>query len=108
MNNKDSVGIVEPSLASFKDPLLLECGKELKGFELVYETYGKLNKENSNAVLICHALSGNHHAAGYHKDSEKRAGWWDSFHYRHHQCFTVINRFDHSKLGGLVICNCEV
>ena len=78
MNNKDSVGIVEPSSVSFKDPLRLECGKELKGFELVYETYGKLNNENSNAVLICHALSGNHHAAGYHKDSEKRAGWWDS------------------------------
>ncbi len=78
MNNKDSVGIVEPSSASFKDPLLLGCGKELKGFDLVYETYGKLNNENSNAVLICHALSGNHHAAGYHKDSEKRAGWWDA------------------------------
>ena len=78
MNNKDSVGIVEPSSVSFKDPLRLECGKELKGFELVYETYGKLNNENSNAVLICHALSGNHHAAGYHKDSEKTAGWWDS------------------------------
>ena len=78
MNNKDSLGIVEPSSASFKDPLLLECGKELKGFELVYETYGKLNNESSNAVLICHALSGNHHAAGYHKDSEKRAGWWDA------------------------------
>ena len=50
MNTKDSVGIVEPSSASFKDPLLLECGKELKGFEIVYETYGKLNNENSNTI----------------------------------------------------------
>ena len=77
MNNKNSVGIVEPKSISFEDPLLLECGKELESFEMVYETYGKLNHEESNAILICHALSGNHHAAGYHEDSKERAGWWD-------------------------------
>ena len=78
MNNKNSVGIVEPSSICFEDSLLLECGKKLNGFEVVFETYGKLNNEKSNAILICHALSGNHHAAGYHKNSETKAGWWDS------------------------------
>lgn len=78
MNNKNSVGIVEPSSIGFEDSLVLECGKNLNGFEVVFETYGKLNNEKSNAILICHALSGNHHAAGYHKNSERKVGWWDS------------------------------
>src|SRR5690606_14528289 len=47
-------------------------------YDLVYETYGNLNASASNAVLICHALSGHHHAAGYHSMDEKRPGWWDS------------------------------
>ena len=78
MNNKSSIGLIKPSSVKFDNSLLLECGKELKGFEMVYETYGKLNEEKSNAILVCHALSGSHHAAGYHKDSEEKAGWWDS------------------------------
>ena len=72
-----SVGIVKPQVAKFEDPLNLECGFRLDSFELVYETYGKLNKNRSNAVLVCHALSGNHHAAGFHNEDDDRAGWWD-------------------------------
>mgnify|MGYP002527343485 FL=1 len=50
----------------------------LNGFELVYETYGELNKNHSNAILICHALSGDHHVAGYHSREDKKPGWWDN------------------------------
>lgn len=74
----DSVGLVTPQIAYFDSPLKLQCGKVLPQFHLVYETYGTLNAARSNAVLICHALSGNHHAAGYHDPSENKSGWWDS------------------------------
>ena len=78
MNNlTDSVGIVKPQKAVFDSPLQLDCGKELKKIELVYETYGSLNEQKDNAVLICHALSGDHHAAGYNSPDEKKPGWWD-------------------------------
>jgi homoserine O-acetyltransferase len=56
---------------------MLACGRELTQYELVYETYGELNEEKSNAVLVCHALSGHHHAAGYHSEDDKRPGWWE-------------------------------
>ena len=72
-----SVGLVEPRVARFVEPLALACGRELASYELVYETYGALNTRRSNAVLVCHALSGNHHAAGYHSPDDKRPGWWD-------------------------------
>jgi homoserine O-acetyltransferase len=72
-----SVGLVEPRVARFVEPLALACGRELASYELVYETYGALNARRSNAVLVCHALSGNHHAAGYHSPDDKRPGWWD-------------------------------
>ncbi|SDL84768.1 homoserine O-acetyltransferase [Modicisalibacter muralis] len=74
----DSVGLVTPQTAHFDDPLALACGKTLPAYELVYETYGELNAAGSNAVLICHALSGNHHAAGYHGTQERKPGWWDA------------------------------
>ncbi|MGD2006666.1 MAG: homoserine O-acetyltransferase, partial [Cellvibrionales bacterium] len=61
----------------FPDPLTLESGRVLPGFELVVETYGTLNETASNAVLVCHALSGNHHAAGRHQTTDKKPGWWD-------------------------------
>ena len=78
MNNlTDSVGIVKPQKAVFDLPLQLDCGKELKKIELVYETYGSLNERKDNAVLICHALSGDHHAAGYNSPDDKKPGWWD-------------------------------
>lgn len=72
-----SVGIVKPEIAQFDQPLKLEGGGKLEKYELIYETYGELNKNKSNAILICHALSSNHHAAGYHSKQEKHAGWWD-------------------------------
>jgi len=74
----DSVGIVTPQVAQFNEPLTLRSGKVLNNYELVYETYGTLNAEKSNAVLICHALSGHHHAAGFHSEEDKKPGWWDS------------------------------
>ncbi len=74
----DSVGLVSPQVMTFSEPLTLACGRDLNGYQLVYETYGELNAARSNAVLICHALSGHHHAAGYHSDSERKPGWWDS------------------------------
>jgi len=72
-----SVGIVEPRTAHFREPLKLACGRDLPSYEIVYETYGALNGARNNAVLVCHALSGNHHAAGYHHPDDKKAGWWD-------------------------------
>ena len=75
---EDSVGLVSPQVAQFAEPLALACGRSLSHYELVYETYGELNAERSNAVLICHALSGHHHAAGYHSMEERKPGWWDS------------------------------
>lgn len=74
----DSVGIVTPQIAQFDEPLTLRSGKTLDSYELVYETYGQLNADKSNAILICHALSGDHHAAGYHSMEDKKPGWWDS------------------------------
>ena len=76
--DKNSVGIVVPKTAEIKHSLSLDCGKVLEKFSLAYETYGKLNKEKSNAILVCHALSGDHHAAGYHSNDDKKPGWWDS------------------------------
>lgn len=75
----DSVGLVAPQTHHFTAPLLLACGRTLDEYELVYETYGQLNAAKSNAVLICHALSGHHHAAGYHTMGDKRPGWWDAY-----------------------------
>ncbi|MGM0702068.1 MAG: homoserine O-succinyltransferase MetX [Pseudomonadota bacterium] len=74
----DSVGLVTPQTAHFDDPLTLACGRTLPAYDLVYETYGTLNAQRNNAVLICHALSGHHHAAGYHSDDERKPGWWDA------------------------------
>lgn len=73
----DSVGLVAPQTAQFAEPLALESGRSLPNFELVYETYGELNAQRSNAVLICHALTGDHHAAGYHADRDN-PGWWET------------------------------
>ena len=73
-----SVGVVAPQRAGFLEPLILKAGKTLASYELVYETYGTLNADKSNAVLVCHALSGSHHVAGYYADDPKKVGWWDN------------------------------
>lgn len=73
----EGVGLVQPQTFACEEPLALQRGGELTRFDLVFETYGELNASASNAVLICHALSGNHHAAGRHTASDKKPGWWD-------------------------------
>lgn len=73
-----SVGIVTPQTFHFAEPLTLECNRTLPAFDLIFETYGTLNSDKSNAILICHALSGSHHAAGFYSDDDKKAGWWDN------------------------------
>jgi homoserine O-acetyltransferase len=73
----DSVGLVTPQREHFAEGLALACGRRLPEFELLYETYGELNPQRSNAILICHALSGHHHAAGYHTEDDKKPGWWN-------------------------------
>jgi homoserine O-acetyltransferase len=75
---QDSVGLVTPQIVQFAAPLALACGRSLADYQLIFETYGELNATASNAVLICHALSGHHHAAGYHSMDERKPGWWDS------------------------------
>ena len=78
MSENSSVGIVAPQIAHFNEPLTLKSGQVLPQFNLMYETYGELNADKSNAVLICHALSGHHHVAGKHHDDDKNPGWWDN------------------------------
>lgn len=75
----DSVGLVTAKSVHFDAPFKVSCGRELPSLDIVYETYGKLNSDYSNAVLVCHALSGDHHAAGYHSESDKKPGWWDNY-----------------------------
>ncbi len=74
----NSVGIVSAQRAQFDTPLQCKSGVVLPHYELVYETYGTLNVDKSNAVLVCHALSGHHHVAGYYADDPKNIGWWDN------------------------------
>ena len=78
MSENSSVGIVAPQIAHFNEPLTLKSGQVLPQFNLIYETYGELNADKSNAVLICHALSGHHHVAGKHHEDDKNPGWWDN------------------------------
>ena len=98
-----SVGIVTPQTVRFDTPLPLQCGVTLPGFELVYETYGELNASRSNALLVCHALSGDHHAAGRHAPDDAKPGWWDA-------CIGPgkaidTNRFHVVSLNNLGGCN---
>lgn len=74
----DSIGLVKPQIQHFDEALQLVCGRSLSQYDLVYETYGSLNNERSNAILICHALSGDHHAAGYHSMDDRKPGWWEN------------------------------
>jgi len=67
---------LEKKVAHFTNPLYLESGRILEPYRIAYETYGEPNADNSNVVLICHALSGSEHAAGLH-EGDRKAGWWD-------------------------------
>ena len=78
MSPENSVGLVTPQRARFDSPLTLKSGAVLPGFELAFETYGKLNAGRSNAVLVCHALAGSHHVAGRYADDPENLGWWDN------------------------------
>ncbi|HOX67206.1 MAG TPA: homoserine O-acetyltransferase [Burkholderiaceae bacterium] len=73
-----SLGHVRPRSMSFAEPLTLRCGAVLRDYTLVYETYGTLNAERSNAVLVCHALNASHHVAGTYEGDPKSTGWWDN------------------------------
>jgi len=73
-----SFDIVTPQLARFDTPFRTKSGAALDSFELMYETYGRLNDARSNAVLICHALNASHHVAGRYSDDPKSIGWWDN------------------------------
>ena len=78
MTLKNSISIVKPKIFKSLTSLRLKSGKILKEYNLIYETYGKLNKKRDNAVLVCHALSGNHHLAGKYSSKDKYPGWWDN------------------------------
>ena len=75
---ENSVGIVQTKYCKFDDEILLECGKTLKNIQIAYETYGKLNESCDNAILVCHALTADAHAAGYNSPDDKKPGWWDT------------------------------
>lgn len=78
MSLENSVGIVAPQRFRHDAPITLRGGRCLPAFELVFETYGTLNASRSNAVLVCHALSGSHHVAGTYADNPNSVGWWDN------------------------------
>lgn len=98
MFSEDSVGLVQTKTFQFAqdEPFLLESGETLQPVTLAYETYGKLNAERSNAILILHALSGGAHAAGYHSVEDSKPGWWD-------ECIGPGKAFDTNKF--FVICS---
>ena len=70
--------IATPHSMYFAEPLALQSGASLRGYTLAYETYGTLNADKSNAVLICHALNASHHVAGHYADEPGNVGWWDN------------------------------
>ena len=70
--------IVTPQTMHFEAPLPLQSGAAIRGYDLTYETYGRLNAERSNAVLICHALNASHHVAGVYEGQARSEGWWDN------------------------------
>lgn len=78
MTERSSIGPVEARRVAFAEPFVFAAGKALPQWELVYETYGRLNAARTNAILVCHALSGHHHVAGWYADNPKNVGWWDN------------------------------
>ena len=70
--------IATPQSMTFDAPLPLQSGASIRGYSLSYETYGTLNADKSNAVLVCHALNASHHVAGVYAGQDKSEGWWDN------------------------------
>ena len=70
--------VATPQSMQFDAPLPLQSGAQIRGYQLAYETYGTLNADKSNAVLICHALNASHHVAGVYADQPSNLGWWDN------------------------------
>jgi len=70
--------VVTPQSMQFAGPLALRSGASISGYTLAYETYGTLNAERSNAVLVCHALNASHHVAGVYEGQARSEGWWDN------------------------------
>ena len=73
-----SIGTVTPQAYRFTEPLALQSGASIADYTLMVETYGTLNADKSNAVLVCHALNASHHVAGVYADQPKNIGWWDN------------------------------
>jgi homoserine O-acetyltransferase/O-succinyltransferase len=98
MNLENSVGVVERHSFTFAtdEPMRLESGASLGPVTIAYETYGRLNADRSNAILIVHALSGSAHAAGYHSVDDAKPGWWD-------ECIGPGKAFDTNQY--FVICS---
>ena len=70
--------VATPQSMTFDAPLQLQSGAQIRGYQLAYETYGTLNADKSNAVLICHALNASHHVAGVYAEQPSNQGWWDN------------------------------
>ena len=70
--------VVIPQFMEFAGPLALQSGASVRGYTLAYETYGTLNADKSNAVLVCHALNASHHVAGTYAGQDRSEGWWDN------------------------------
>jgi homoserine O-acetyltransferase len=98
MSTDASVGIVQTEFFTFADdePFCLESGATLSPVTIAYEAYGRLNADRSNAILICHALSGGAHAAGFHSGRDDQPGWWDD-------CIGPGKAFDTERF--FVICS---
>ncbi len=77
-NKNQSVGIVRTEFYTIDEKIQFECGVNFGPITVAYETYGQLNETKDNAILIVHALTGDAHAAGYHSESDKKPGWWDT------------------------------
>ena len=75
---QNSVGIVETKYYTIEEKIKFESGVEFGPITVAYETYGELNETKDNAILVIHALTGDAHAAGFHSENDKKAGWWDT------------------------------
>lgn len=103
MPENNSIGIVTAQTAHFDAPIALKSGEILPAYDLVFETYGTLNAQKSNAVVVCHALSGTHHVAGKYAESDKNAGWWDNLIGPNKPCDT--NKFFVICVNNLAGCH---